>query len=167
MGPLPPPMIYVLRCGDYVKIGLSRTPAKRLRSLECSNPYPMSLLAQIPGDRDDERALHHHFKHLHHRLEWFRWSDEILENLHTVVAARRSSAITPVVATALDRAIALAGSQKNLAIKAGVSQPAINKAKKRGRASAELAAAIHCAMAPAITKTLLRPDLWPQTAEVG
>lgn len=62
---------------------------------------------------------------------------------------------------ALEKAIGLAGSEEKLGELIGYSQPAVNKAKKRGRASAEMAAKIDAALAPQITKSDLRPDLWP------
>ncbi len=62
--------------------------------------------------------------------------------------------------TALDRAVALAGSETRLSRATGWSQPAINKARRRGRVSAELAIAIERALAGAVTKEQLRPDLF-------
>jgi DNA-binding transcriptional regulator YdaS (Cro superfamily) len=63
--------------------------------------------------------------------------------------------------SALEEAIRIAGSEAKLGDLTGFSQVAINKAKKRGRCSAEMAAAIDRALAPNITKNDLRPDLWP------
>lgn len=61
-------------------------------------------------------------------------------------------------------AIEVAGSEFKLANLIGVSQVAVNKAKHRGRCSAEMAAAIDAALAPRVTKHDLRPDLWPEPA---
>lgn len=61
----------------------------------------------------------------------------------------------------LAAAIQFAGSEAKLAALAGVSQPAINKAKQAGRVSAELAAAIDRVTNGAVSKSDLRPDLWP------
>lgn len=69
--------------------------------------------------------------------------------------------------SALEKAIDLAGSEEKLGELIGYSQPAVNKAKKRGRASAEMAAKIDAALAPKITKTELRPDLWPPEKAVA
>ncbi len=62
----------------------------------------------------------------------------------------------------LIRAIQIAGSEAKLAEKAGCSQVAINKAKRAGRVSAEMAVKIETAVG--IPRQQLRPDLWP-TAE--
>ena len=63
--------------------------------------------------------------------------------------------------TAISRAIELAGSEAKLGELIGFSQVAINKAKQRGKVSAEMAAAIDDALGGQVTKFSLRPDLWP------
>lgn len=60
----------------------------------------------------------------------------------------------------IKQAIAIAGSEAKLGRAAGVSQHAIWSAKKKGRVSAELAAAIDRATGGAIGKAMLRPDLF-------
>ena len=50
------------------------------------------------------------------------------------------------IATALTRAVAIAGSESKLSRVTGYSQPAINKARRRGRVSAEMAIAIERAL---------------------
>ncbi|TQI72941.1 YdaS antitoxin of YdaST toxin-antitoxin system [Bosea sp. AK1] len=62
----------------------------------------------------------------------------------------------------LVRAIALAGSEAKLAERVGCSQVAINKAKRVGRVSAEMAVKIEAAVG--IPRQQLRPDLWPEAA---
>lgn len=53
---------------------------------------------------------------------------------------------------AILKAIRLAGSEEKLANLIGYTQPAINKAKRAGRASPEMALAIDAALAPNVTK---------------
>lgn len=60
------------------------------------------------------------------------------------------------------RAIAIAGSEAKLAERVGCSQVAINKAKRVGRVSAEMAVKIEAAVG--IPRQQLRPDLWPEAA---
>lgn len=62
----------------------------------------------------------------------------------------------------LVRAIAIAGSEAKLAERVGCSQVAINKAKRVGRVSAEMAVKIEAAVG--IPRQQLRPDLWPEAA---
>jgi DNA-binding transcriptional regulator YdaS (Cro superfamily) len=66
----------------------------------------------------------------------------------------------PETTPVLDRAIALAGSQTRLGEATGFSQAAINKARRRGRVSAEMALAIHRFTLGAVAASELRPDLW-------
>jgi DNA-binding transcriptional regulator YdaS (Cro superfamily) len=56
------------------------------------------------------------------------------------------------------------GSEAKLAEAAGVSQPAINKAKKAARVSADLAIKIESATQGAVPRWALRPDLWDRPA---
>ena len=59
-------------------------------------------------------------------------------------------------------AIQLAGSEEKLADIIGCTQPAINKAKLRDTPIApEWALSIDARFAPVVTKSHLRPDLWP------
>lgn len=60
----------------------------------------------------------------------------------------------------IKRAIALAGSEAKLGRGTGFSQVAINKAKQRGRASAEMALAIHRFLNGAVSAADIRPDIW-------
>jgi DNA-binding transcriptional regulator YdaS (Cro superfamily) len=70
-------------------------------------------------------------------------------------------------ASPIDRAIALAGSEARLGEATGFSQVAINKAKRRGQASAEMALAIHRFTEGAVAASELRPDLWSRAADVA
>lgn len=68
--------------------------------------------------------------------------------------------------SALTEAIELAGSEAKLAEGIGVSQPAVNKAKQRGRASAEMALAIHHFLGGRVPASRIRPDLWARPEDV-
>lgn len=65
------------------------------------------------------------------------------------------------ITTALKKAIEHAGSEAKLGKLSGFSQVAINKAKKCGRVSAEMAIGIDTATHGVVPKSVLRPDLWP------
>jgi DNA-binding transcriptional regulator YdaS (Cro superfamily) len=60
----------------------------------------------------------------------------------------------------IERAIKLAGSEAKLGKSIGFSQVSINKAKRRGSVSAEMALAIHRFCNGEISASDLRPDLW-------
>lgn len=68
--------------------------------------------------------------------------------------------------TPIEAAIDLAGSEKKLGDGTGYSQPAINKAKRRGQPSAEMALAIHRFLAGAVPASSLRPDIWARPEDV-
>jgi DNA-binding transcriptional regulator YdaS (Cro superfamily) len=70
-------------------------------------------------------------------------------------------------ASPIDRAIALAGSEARLGEVTGFSQAAINKAKRRGRVSAEMALEIHRFTGGAVAASELRPDLWSRGEDVA
>jgi DNA-binding transcriptional regulator YdaS (Cro superfamily) len=65
------------------------------------------------------------------------------------------------VKAALEDAIAAFGSQRELARKIGVTQPAIAFALRNQRVTAEMAARIENATKGVIPKWRFRPDLWP------
>jgi hypothetical protein len=65
--------LYACVCGPYVKLGISKCIALRLRGLLCDNPFPIRLFSiGDASSRVDEQQLHDRFKDYHHRLEWFR-----------------------------------------------------------------------------------------------
>lgn len=64
---------------------------------------------------------------------------------------------------AIKEAIGIAGSEAKLGRLTGFSQVAINKAKARGHVSPEMAMRIETATGGKISKSTLRPDLWPDS----
>jgi DNA-binding transcriptional regulator YdaS (Cro superfamily) len=69
-------------------------------------------------------------------------------------------------AAAFARAIRLAGSEGKLAAATGYSQVAINKARRRGAVSPEMALAVHRSTGGAVPASALRPDLWARPQDV-
>jgi len=67
---------------------------------------------------------------------------------------------------AFARAIRLAGSECKLAAAIGYSQVAINKARRRGSVSPEMALAVHRFTGAAVPASALRPDLWARPQDV-
>jgi hypothetical protein len=64
--------VYFLRCGDFVKIGFSADPQRRLRYLQTATPFDFELLGYHAGTKWHEQRLHKVFASLRHRHEWFR-----------------------------------------------------------------------------------------------
>lgn len=67
-------------------------------------------------------------------------------------------------ATLVAEAIKQFGSEQKAADAFGVSQPVVNEAKHTGRVGPKLAMGIDKATAGKISKSDLRPDLWPREA---
>jgi Meiotically Up-regulated Gene 113 (MUG113) protein len=65
--------VYFIQSGTTgpVKIGTSKSPARRTGELQTGNPRELILRHVIPGDRDVEEQLHDRFKAARIRGEWF------------------------------------------------------------------------------------------------
>lgn len=72
----------------------------------------------------------------------------------------------PDKAALVAEAIKVFGSEKKAADAFGVSQPVVNEAKRSGRVGPRLAMGIDRATSGRISKTVLRPDLWPASTPV-
>lgn len=87
-----PRRVYFIQCGGPrgpIKIGLSRDVAQRLRDLQACNPYTLRAICIIGwGGEPLEQALHRRFDAFRLHGEWFACSDEILDFVDLVVAAR-------------------------------------------------------------------------------
>lgn len=88
--------VYFIRCGGYVKIGASRSPAKRLDSIRTIGGVlapslldlsGAELIATEPGGFTREKALHVRFKHLRHTGEWFSEDAELTRYVESLRAA--------------------------------------------------------------------------------
>jgi hypothetical protein len=63
--------LYVVKCGNYFKIGVTDNIEVRLKSLQSCNPYPITLELFYKGKGMYEEALHKAFHKYHHSGEWF------------------------------------------------------------------------------------------------
>lgn len=70
-------MIYLIACGDFVKIGVSSRPWDRLAEFQTANPLPLTMLAVGPGDYGFETELHRQFGEYRGVGEWFQNNDRI------------------------------------------------------------------------------------------
>lgn len=70
--------IYVARCGDRIKIGISIHAVERVREL-AKVAGPMEMLVEFPGIREDEQRLLGRFARLRVFGEWFSAVPELLE----------------------------------------------------------------------------------------
>lgn len=79
-------VVYFAELHDFIKIGFSGQldPRSRVDGLETSSPYDITFLHSIPGSMRTERFLHRKFAALHHKREWFRRDDSLLEFIETL-----------------------------------------------------------------------------------
>ncbi len=69
--------IYLIKCGEFHKIGVTQNIEQRLEDFRTSNPHPIELLKSWKYDpwslvRKTEKLLHRHYKEHHHHREWFK-----------------------------------------------------------------------------------------------
>lgn len=70
------PSVYVIRLGEYVKIGKSTNIFRRITDLSLPGD---SLLLVLPGSYDVEHSLHLRFDHHRAFGEWFYLRDDLLQ----------------------------------------------------------------------------------------
>lgn len=70
--------VYFIEAGDLIKIGFTRSPVGRMRTIKTGCPLPMKLLHHEAGSLKSERELHRRFAVLRVRGEWFRKAPELL-----------------------------------------------------------------------------------------
>lgn len=95
-------MIYFIQLGDNgrIRIGYSKDPTKRLKTLQTGVPDALNLLGVLNGDKAREEAIHQRFSDLRAHGEWFEPSVELVDfirqNTRTleVMLPRRSTEVT-------------------------------------------------------------------------
>lgn len=77
-----PCCVYFIKCNGYIKIGISTSLAKRFQDIDGMNPQDIKILAAINFNNNRqakmvESLLHHKFKHLNKKKEWFTCTQEL------------------------------------------------------------------------------------------
>lgn len=72
-------MLYLISttARDYVKLGYSINPQRRLKQLQTASAEELILIATCRGSRADENQYHHYLSPQCQRGEWFYWCDKI------------------------------------------------------------------------------------------
>jgi len=114
---------------DFVKIGLTNQPERRIRTLASTLPLPIEVLGIHSGNGADEALLHARFRDQRTRGEWFKHTPEIermaIEGFSALGVAPED--FTPdVFRTAVQRA----GSIAALAVHLGCSRSAVDRARR-------------------------------------
>lgn len=78
--------VYVIKCDDFVKIGIASDVQSRLANLQCGNPHELTLLLHWPSPNAlaAEQRLHYKLWRWHHRGEWFRFTPKVANILAAV-----------------------------------------------------------------------------------
>jgi len=75
--------IYLIKCSIYYKIGFSKNPNNRLKTVKTHNPLDVKLFATLKTDNHlkMEKELHNLFANKNSRREWFELHEEDLLQL--------------------------------------------------------------------------------------
>lgn len=76
--------VYFIRCNNYIKIGKSTDPWKRLAALQTGNPEQLEMLAIAPGGGEFESGLHSAFEGARQRGEWFEETDKLRSFIQSI-----------------------------------------------------------------------------------
>lgn len=87
--------VYVIRAGEYTKIGISKLPVRRVNEIQPANPLKCELRNEITSGYSAEglegRIHSHYFPHIAEGgREWFRIPDDEYEILEEVDHLQRS-----------------------------------------------------------------------------
>ena len=72
--------VYVVKCADFYKIGITHHLDSRLNTLRCGNPFEVELIyaERCENAKEVEAKLHKTFEDLRERREWFRLTEKEL-----------------------------------------------------------------------------------------
>lgn len=76
--------VYIIRAGEYYKIGRTQNPEARFQELQIGNPNPIMPICLIPSiePEETEKALHERYSHCAVKGEWFMLSPQEDWELH-------------------------------------------------------------------------------------
>jgi predicted GIY-YIG superfamily endonuclease len=71
--------LYIMQCNNYIKIGVSKNPERRIKSLQTGNPYKIKLILAIEDSAayDLEYQFHKYYEKEKSVGEWFEINDNI------------------------------------------------------------------------------------------
>ena len=70
-------MLYFIRSGQYVKIGVAKNPWSRLVGFQIASPDRLELLAVAPGGFKEEQRVQREFASYHYRGEWYEYKGDV------------------------------------------------------------------------------------------
>lgn len=72
-----------------IKIGFTTRPKRRLRELANGQAEEVRMLAVVSGTISLERSLHHRWRHLHIRGEWFQRTADLESEINRMAVANQ------------------------------------------------------------------------------
>lgn len=76
--------VYFIRCGEFIKIGFSTDPRRRLADIQSHMPHDAELLLAFAASEKVERQLHRKFGAMRHRNEWFRAEQALVTHIEWI-----------------------------------------------------------------------------------
>lgn len=76
-------MIYFIKAEEtpYIKIGYTEDVYRRMVKMQADCPLKLIVLKTVEGDRKYEKLLHKKFAAFHYRGEWFKMTEDQIEDL--------------------------------------------------------------------------------------
>lgn len=83
-----PGYIYIYKQGEYYKIGRSKTSDCRIKKYVTENPNEIELVYKVKVDDyiDEEKKLHNLFSEKLHNREWFKLTDDDIQQVKKLYA---------------------------------------------------------------------------------
>lgn len=75
-------MLYLIKSGNYIKVGYSKNVDKRMCCYNTCNPDYL-LLDAVEGTTKDESEFHKLISSYHYKLEWFLYNENIIDIWNT------------------------------------------------------------------------------------
>jgi len=75
--------LYIIVCGEYVKVGFAKDVEHRLSTVQVCNPVPVELVYKHPVKssiiRIIESFIHYKLRQYHVRGEWFKVNPDVVK----------------------------------------------------------------------------------------
>ena len=85
-------MLYLLKSGNYLKIGYAKNIEERMKLYTTHNP-DFELLDTAEGTLLDEKELHKVCKRWQHRTEWYDYNEEVIKIFKEFTTRNKSEVI--------------------------------------------------------------------------
>lgn len=89
--------VYVVKCGEFYKVGIANSVKRRLETLQTATPYRIELVKawQCSDAAKQERTIHGLLWRFHERGEWFKLPIQVVLSFgsctHTPVEALKKA----------------------------------------------------------------------------